>query len=127
MSTRAIEAEMLERARRMVLGTGAYVPITAVPGAVDAVRDGRLFSIHADSVELIPRWAIKDDGEPVAGLAPVLKVLRPHRDDWGVAYWFDSCLASLGNTAPKTVLAKRPEDVLRAAQREIAEQLYPHG
>lgn len=124
--TTELEAEMESRARSRVLDGSSYIPMDSVAGARLAVAEGRLFAITVEGRELVPRWAIAG-GAPLPALAAVLCVLHPHRDGWGVAYWFASINSMLDNRPPLDVLRTDPAAVLLAAQAEINDQLCPHG
>ena len=124
MAPSEIEAQMLAKARRSVLAGGAYVAIESRPGAGEAVRAGRLFAIRVDGQELVPTWAFEAAGEPIEGLAAIIRVLRPYRDDWGINFWFAGINSRLGNRAPLQALRSDPQAVLEAARSEIRAQLY---
>lgn len=140
VDSRITEATMLVRARRCVLDSGDWITAACIAegssrfgGDAGAIlcgwkRAGAIFSIQHDGIDYYPLYGLDTvEWRPSAELGPVLNVLRPHRDDWGIAFWFESLNAALDNTPPKAVLKDRSRDVLRAAHREIGEQLHPHG
>jgi hypothetical protein len=89
-------------------------------------REGRIFALRHDGVDLYPGYALDPDAQyrPFKGLAPVLKLFGDELDAWDVAIWFASTNSFLGGKAPKDLLKSAPERVLAAAEDEMAGVLH---
>jgi hypothetical protein len=58
-------------------------------------------------------------------LAEVIKVFAPHKNAWGIAYWFFSINSFLGGKRPQELLASHADRVVDAAIDEV--QGVTHG
>lgn len=134
------EAQMLLRARREILASGEWITSAQIAeragwtGKNPSARTNRwksmhqVFAIQHRGIDYFPLYALDQSRwSPRPELKPVIEVLRQHRDDWGIAYWFDSVNGYLGGRTPKQVLLEDGAAVIRAAQAEIEQQLHPHG
>jgi hypothetical protein len=90
-------------------------------------KAGQIFAIRHAGVDYFPGYGL-DAGagfRPLKPLASVIEVLAPHKDAWGMAYWFRSDNGMLGGRRPQDLLADAPERVVAAARDEV--QPVAHG
>lgn len=89
-------------------------------------KEKRIFAIRQGGGDLFPGYALNPETgyRPVAGLAPILKLLASEMDEWEIAIWFASANSFLGGKMPKDVLLSQPERVLAAAEDEMAGVLH---
>jgi hypothetical protein len=132
------EARMNAEARKAVLADGNWLTaarLSKIAGFVGQnasaqpnkwKREGRIFALRHDGVDLYPGYALDPDAQyrPFKGLAPVLKLFGDELDAWDVAIWFASTNSFLGGKAPKDLLKSAPERVLAAAEDEMAGVLH---
>lgn len=132
-------AQMLTRAKQDVLDSTRWLAAaeiealrrshsrTAVDGASEWLRNGRIFSIHHDGREYFPCYAL----DALAGYRPlrvvsnVLAAFGTTKDSWGVAFWFASASSYLGGKRPQDLLVTQPDQVVAAAYDEL--QGISHG
>lgn len=130
MSTANAESEQrtIERQRAAVLAGAAWWtaqqvvdrwPMLFLDQPVRWAATGRLLALTVDGSARYPSYAFTDAGDPQPALAPILRVLSPHWDLWGVAGWFTSVNASLGGHRPQDLLAFAPSRVLAAAHEAL--------
>jgi len=80
-----------------------------------------IFSVLHERVELFPAYAFTDDKlQPCAGLQVILTLFDGKKNDWGAAYWFAGANGFLGGKRPQDVLRINPDEVLLAAEDELA-------
>jgi hypothetical protein len=109
---------------RECAGRRTVVQLDTIPGAANLIEERRLLSISYDGVEVVLPWSLDEKRPPVPGLAAVPAVLQPQRDSWGIAFWFTSINARLGNRAPSLLIESDTEAVLDAAKAEVRAQLH---
>jgi hypothetical protein len=86
---------------------------------------GQIFALKHNNVDYYPSYGLDQvHFRPLAGMAPVLEVLKDYKDSWGLAYWFLSANGPLGGRRPKDLLATAPKSVLEAARREVEEIVH---
>ena len=133
------QAAMLARARTAVLqsrdwmtapqiaevaGFSATNP-SAQPGKWK--REGAIFAIRHNGIDYYPTFGLDASKgyRPLKAMAPVIEVLRAMKDEWGMAYWFQSANSYLGGKRPQDLLTSEPQQVLAAAVDEVQE--VAHG
>jgi len=125
--------ESLERKRSLgeVLAGTCWLQLDAIdPGQREAwKRDGRMFSVVHEGVELFPAYQFIDVGgryQPRAVILSVLEAWGAIHDSWAVAAWFyfpnawliDRAGSSARNLSPVEALAMGLDDqVVQAAKR----------
>lgn len=67
-------------------------------------KQGQIFAIHHNGVDYFPGYGLDPDNafRPLKALAGILAVLAPHKDGWGMAYWFMSANGFLGGSGRRT-------------------------
>lgn len=124
-----IEKQMIVRAKQKVLSATSWfteaelASLTGVPSLdLRAWKETKMiFSVLHERVELFPVYGFTDDGlQPLAGLQAILMLLAWRKDDWGMAYWFAGANGYLGGKRPQDVLRINPDEVLLAAEDELA-------
>jgi hypothetical protein len=85
-------------------------------------RERRIFAIHHNGVDYFPGYGLDPEAgwRPRKSLKSVLEVFGDDKDGWGLAYWFLSANSFLGGRRPQDVMATHPEQVIAAAQDEVA-------
>jgi hypothetical protein len=124
------EQQMLEVAKKAILDSGDFLSLdqTAQRLVLPPVKlddwetEGKIFSIQHGGCSLFPMYAfLADAGHgPVPGLKVILDVLRTKKGGWGIAFWFASPSSYLGGSRPQDVLFSDGDEVLLAAQDEVA-------
>jgi hypothetical protein len=132
-----LRPELHQRAMEWIFSGAQWLTVEQIAelGAHDAIEialaakqwkaERRLFSIPLDGSEVFPRYAFGDDLEPL----PVIKEVISALDRWDqltIAAWFESRSWFLQGKLPRELVAKDPEQVLRAAQ-DVAVQLESPG
>lgn len=80
-----------------------------------------IFSVAHERAELFPAYAFTEDQlQPFAGLQAILILFDGKKNDWGAAYWFAGANGFLGGKRPQDVLRINPDEVLLAAEDELA-------
>ena len=89
-------------------------------------KQGQIFAIHHNGVDYFPGYGLDPDNafRPLKALAGILLVLAPHKDGWGMAYWFMSANGFLGGQRPQDLLRTDPDRVLAAARDEVMGVLH---
>jgi hypothetical protein len=89
-------------------------------------REGKVFAIRRNGSDYFPGYALDPETHyrPVKGLAPILTLFADELDEWDIATWFASANSFLGGAMPKDLLLMAPEQVLAAAQDEMAGVLH---
>ena len=89
-------------------------------------KQGQIFAIHHNGVDYFPGYGLDPDNafRPLKALAGILAVLAPHKDGWGMAYWFMSVNGFLGGQRPQDLLSTDPDCVLAAARDEVMGVLH---
>lgn len=132
------EARMNAEARRTVLADGPWLTAARLSNIAGYTgqnasaqpnkwkREGKIFALRHDGVDLYPGYALDAGSQyrPLKALAPILKLFGDHLDAWDVAIWFASASSFLGGKTPKTLLKSDPERVLAAAEDEMAGVLH---
>jgi hypothetical protein len=131
------QAQAIIRARKGVLDSGDFLTAAQVAEAAGLSGKnpssqphkwktaGQIFALKHNNVDYYPGYGLDADRfRPLEGMAPVLEVLKNHKDSWGLAYWFLSANGPLGGRRPKDVLATDPQSVLEAARREVGEMVH---
>jgi hypothetical protein len=129
----AIERQMIARAKQKVLNASSWFTqaeltrLTGVPSPdleiqLEAWKETKtIFSVLHDGLELFPAYAFTDDNlQPLIGLQAILRLFADKKDNWGMAYWFAGANGYLGGKRPQDVLQINPENVLLAAEDELA-------
>ncbi|WP_369327071.1 hypothetical protein AB6N01_08090 [Alcaligenes nematophilus] len=133
------EAAMLVQARKAVLESGDWLSAADVaqlaglstrnPSAQPNKwkKQGQIFAINHGGVDYFPGYGLDPSTSfrPAKPLSQIVEVLAPHKDSWGMAYWFMSGNSFLGGKRPQDLLISAPEHVLAAAQDEV--QAVSHG
>lgn len=121
-----IEAQMLAKARAVVLDSGSYLAAADMPCCSSAQlekwkRDHLTFAFDHDGADLFPAYALdpKNGWTPYPALARILAIFDGKKSPWGCAFWFEGVNGFLDGKAPKDVLATDPDRVIQAAAREI--------
>jgi hypothetical protein len=83
----------------------------------------RIYTIEVDGMPKVPLYALDANGEPVAGLKPVLQTLAG-LVDVQVAAFFESPSTWLDGRRPREVLHSDPAAVLYAAQNRMSGALH---
>ena len=82
--------------------------------------EGRIFSVNDGADERYPLFQIQE-GQPIPQVAEILKTLSAKLSTWQIAFWFTSPNAWTGSwRAPADILASEPQQVVEAAQHEVA-------
>jgi hypothetical protein len=128
-----IEKQMIVRAKQKVLSATSWftqaelASLTGVPSLdlevqMRAWKETKMiFSVLHERVELFPVYAFTDDRlQPLVGLQAIRMLLAGRKDDWGMAYWFAGANGYLGGKRPQDVLRINPDEVLLAAEDELA-------
>jgi hypothetical protein len=129
-----VEAQMNAEARTAVLEASEWLTAAQLSGLAGFSgqnasaqpnkwkREGRIFAIRQNGNDYYPSYALHTDGDyrPLKGLAPVLLCFKGALDDWDIATWFASVNSFLGGARPMDLLAGAPDQVLAAAEDEIA-------
>ncbi|MDO4683075.1 MAG: hypothetical protein Q4B17_09860 [Lautropia sp.] len=127
------EAGMLVSARKAVLASGDWLSAAELaqlaglsprnPSAQPNKwkKQGQIFAIHHNGTDYFPGYGLDPEHNfrPCKGLADILAVLAPHKDGWGMAYWFMSVNSFLGGKRPQDLLRTDPARVLAAAEDEV--------
>lgn len=88
------------------------------------LRTGRIFALSHEGISYVPVYAFDSESRhPIAGLEPVVAVLKTQNDGWGMAYWF-ATPNNLLSCIPSKALVSAPERLLAAALGEVAEQMF---
>lgn len=105
-----------------VLSEGRRASMEATRQFVRRARDRhQLFTVTHDNETIVPAFLLDEAMEPIADVAPVIKVLREAGEDgWALWAWFATPSGWLGNRAPLDALVKDPAAVLEAAQRRVS-------
>jgi len=133
-SARFIEARMLSSARAAVLESQDFVTASAIADAAHFSsknpssqpnrwkKGGLVFAIPYKGTDLYPLYALdrKHGFRPVPVIAQILNVFDGTKDEWEMAFWFESLNSHLSGKKPKDLIATKPEAVLKAAQVEAA-------
>lgn len=127
------EAGMLVSARKAVLASGDWLSAAELaqlaglsprnPSAQPNKwkKQGQIFAIHHNGVDYFPGYGLDPDSSfrPLKAMAGIIAVLAPHKDGWGMAYWFMSVNSFLGGKRPQDLLRTDPARVLAAAEDEV--------
>lgn len=84
---------------------------------------GLIYSIEVDGIPKVPLYALDANGEPVAGLKPVLQILAG-LGGVQLAAFFESPSTWLDGRRPREVLRADPEAVMYAAQNRMSGALH---
>lgn len=131
------QAQAIISARKGVLYSGDFLTASQVAEAAGLSGKnpssqphkwktaGRIFALKHNNLDYYPSYGFDPVRfRPLAGMGPVLEVLKDYKDSWGLAYWFMSANSPLGGRRPKDVLAGDPQGVLEAARREVEEIVH---
>jgi hypothetical protein len=133
------EVAMLVRARKAVLESGDWLTAAEIAQLAELStsnpsaqpnkwkKQGRIFAISHGGVDYFPGYGLDRDAgfRPMKTLATIIEILAPHKDGWGMAYWFRSDNSFLGGKRPQDLLASAPQRVIEAAMDEVRE--IAHG
>jgi len=133
-STQLKQAQMLAKAKTAVLQSGDWVSAgeiaslanfsSANPSSQPSKwkRDKRLFAIRHEGVDYFPLYGLDETASyrPLPALKEVISALEAVKDGWEMAYWFMSVNSWLGGKRPQDLLRSAPQQVLVAAQEEVA-------
>lgn len=133
-----IEARMTAQARKAVLEGAEWLTAaqiadlagfsTSNPSAQPNKwkKDDLIFAVRHQGTDYFPGYGLDPAANyrPLKALAPVLKLFGDTKDAWGLAYWFASVNSFLGGQRPQDVLARQPDQVIAAAQDEMAEIVH---
>lgn len=127
------ERQIIVRAKQKVLSAASWyaqaelarlTSISSPDLEADLLRwknENMIFSVSHKRVELFPAYAFSDDMlKPLAGLQAILMRFAGKKNNWGAAYWFAGANGYLGGRRPQDVLRTDPENVLLAAEDELA-------
>lgn len=81
-------------------------------------KAGKIFAVTEAGRDWFPSWALDEGGQPLPIMKPILAVFGDSKSSWAIAFWFHAPNGWLGGARPIDLLAKRPSDVLKAAQAE---------
>jgi hypothetical protein len=127
---RMIELRMAGESRKAILNSGHWLnskEIASLSSTNPASqpnkwkRDGLIFAIHHNGVDLYPDYAL-DPGSgyrPRPAIARIIGILDTTRDAWGLASWFLAANSRLGGQRPQDVVATEPDLVIAAAERSV--------
>lgn len=130
--TLLMEAEMLLRAKIAVLEGADWLTaaqVASIAGFSDKnpsaqlhkwKRDGAIFAIRRSGIDYFPGYTLDPNQEyrPYRALKKVIAHLAGAKDGWGLAFWFQSVNSFLGGKRPMDLLAKKPDEVIAAAEDE---------
>ncbi|HYI13378.1 MAG TPA: hypothetical protein VEK57_30300 [Thermoanaerobaculia bacterium] len=86
--------------------------------------DGRIFSVTYRGTNYFPGFQFDEEGQPLAVMAELLRILAPARAPWEIALWFTGADGWLGGKRPVDLLLSAPERVVEAAKHEAAERVF---
>lgn len=133
------EARMEATARTAVIESGDWITAAQISGLAGfSSRNtsaqpnkwkarGLIFAINFRGTDYYPAFGLDRElnFRPIKGLARVIEIFAGHKDDWGMAFWFQSVNSFLGGKKPQDLLASRPDLVIDAALDEV--QGVVHG
>lgn len=87
---------------------------------------GDIFSIELQGRAFYPDYAFSDDADAtlLTSMGQLIRVLKPTRGGWGIAFWFRSPNNFLGGRRPEDVLLQQSQKVLAAALQEVSETMH---
>lgn len=128
----AAEQEMALRAKQRVLAIGPWLPQESLARYAQIStlhmttqlkiwKDSRkIYSLLHEGTELFPRYAFSTLFQPVYELEPILMAFEGKKTNLAIACWFAGNNGYLGGKRPLDILETNPEDVLSAANDELA-------
>ncbi len=130
----AQQAQMLIAARSSILKSGDFISpkeVAKLAGYSETnpsvypnkwERNRQIFAIQNEGKDYFPLYAL-DSGHsfrPRKAVADVLRVFGDSKDGWGIALWFASLNSFLDDERPQDLLATEAEQVIAAAEDEMA-------
>jgi hypothetical protein len=83
-------------------------------------KNRQIIALNLSGKDRFPAYALGDDGKPLKIMARIIEVFEGKRTDLSMATWFCSLNSYLGDKAPMDVISTHPDEVLEAAEREVA-------
>jgi hypothetical protein len=132
------EAKMLAKGKTRILQSGDWLTaqeVAEVAGfkTVNSSaqpskwkRSDKIFTLRHEGVDYFPVYGLDPSTgyRPLKALAPIIEVLKPVKDGWGLAFWFGSANSYLSGRLPKEVLKEDAASVLEAAKNEVCGVLH---
>lgn len=133
-STLLREAKMLVQAKTEILQSNDWITASEIAELAQFKssnpssqpnkwkHSGKIFALRHEGVDYFPIYGLDPANgfRPVAGLGEIVSTLAAMKDGWGMAFWFASPNSYLGGKRPKDLLQTKPQDVLAAAEDEVA-------
>lgn len=122
----------LEALRRKVFNEGQWLTakeLSALRGDAAAKSNpaaqanrwkkaGKIFAVTEAGRDWFPSWALDEGGQPLPVMKSILALFGESKSPWAIAFWFHAPNSWLGGARPMDLLARRPTDVVKAAQAE---------
>lgn len=128
------EARMAAHARKAVLTSAEWLTAAQIAKhaefSVSYLRSqlnkwnkaGLIFAITHQNTDYFPAYGLDTTTfRPVKALAAVIEAFHGTKESWGLAYWFAAVNSFLGGIRPQDILRTAPDEVIAAAEDEVAD------